>query len=109
MPKKTPLTPSERSLKARAAAYALHSQVNGAEHTAPARQAFMDRFEKQVDPDCLLTPQERARRAECARKAHFVRMAFESAKARRRNAEDRSRLEDLRAAAYGPDDPHPAA
>ncbi|MGF2945831.1 hypothetical protein ACQV26_11935 [Mycobacterium sp. Lab-001] len=40
-----------------------------------------------VDPDGELTPEERARRAEHARKAHFKRLALKSAKARRRRTE----------------------
>jgi hypothetical protein len=50
--------------------------------TAPARTAFLDRFEKQVDPDGILTLEERARRAEHARKAYFQRLALASSKAR---------------------------
>jgi hypothetical protein len=52
--------------------------------TAAARAAFLDRFEREVDPDGTLAPAERARRAAYARKAHFTRMAYLSAKARRR-------------------------
>lgn len=69
-------------MRARAAAYTLHSRVDGREHTQPARDAFMARFEKEVDPDGILTPAERRRRAECAKRAHFTRMALASAKAR---------------------------
>lgn len=42
----------------------------------------MRRFEDQVDPERTLTPGERARRAEHARKAYFARLALKSAKAR---------------------------
>lgn len=52
--------------------------------TAPARQAFLDRFENEVDPERKLPPQERARRAEHARKAYFQRLALKSAQARRK-------------------------
>jgi len=54
--------------------------------TAPARQKFLDTFEKQVDPQGLLDPVERARRAQHARKAHFLRLALKSAQARRAKA-----------------------
>ncbi|MGH9151355.1 MAG: hypothetical protein ACRD03_02890 [Acidimicrobiales bacterium] len=43
--------------------------------TAKARAAFMAGFERQVDPDGVLSPDERARRAEHAKKAHFARLA----------------------------------
>lgn len=51
--------------------------------TAKARQAALDRFERMVDPGGVLAPEERARRAASARKAHYQRMALASAKARR--------------------------
>lgn len=51
--------------------------------TAKARQAFADRFEREVDPDGLLDPFERAKRATNARRAHFQRLALKSAQARR--------------------------
>lgn len=53
--------------------------------TRNARQAFLARFENQVDPEGILPPAERAVRAEHARKAHFQRMALKSA-ARRKAA-----------------------
>jgi len=52
--------------------------------TAPARRAFDERFERQVDPDGVLDPAEQARRAEHARKAHFLRLSLRSAVARRK-------------------------
>lgn len=79
------MTPEQRSLRARMAAHSLHARVaNPAAHTAPARRAFLNRFEREVDPDGVLTPEERARRAEHARKAYFLKLALASAAARRR-------------------------
>ncbi len=74
---------SKRVLQARMAAHALHARVEdpGA-HTAPARKVFLSRFEREVDPEGVLEPQERARRAEHARKAYFLRLAAASSKAR---------------------------
>jgi hypothetical protein len=54
-----------------------------AARTAPARRAFDARFEREVDPDEVLPPAERAQRAAHARKAYFARLALKSAKARR--------------------------
>ena len=54
--------------------------------TAPGRRAFLERFEREVDPDNVLPPAERARRAEHARKAYFQRLALKSAQARRGEA-----------------------
>ncbi len=82
----TSLTPAERSLRARVAAHTLHAKVDATAHTAPARQAFLARFEREVDPDGLLPAEERRRRADHLRSAHFARLALLSSKARRRAA-----------------------
>jgi hypothetical protein len=42
------------------------------------------KFEREVDPEGKLSPQERAKWAEYARRAHMQRLALKSAKARRR-------------------------
>jgi hypothetical protein len=42
--------------------------------TRPARQAFLRRFEREVDPDGKLPPDERRRRAEHALRAHMLRL-----------------------------------
>jgi hypothetical protein len=42
-----------------------------------------EKFLGLVDPEGVLDPHERAVRAEAARRAHFLRLAFLSAKARR--------------------------
>ncbi len=74
---------SKRVLQARMAAHALHAKVEDpAAHTAPARKVFLSRFEREVDPDGVLEPQERARRAEHAKKAYFLRLAAASSRAR---------------------------
>lgn len=65
------LTPEERSARARMAAHALHVGVSDEKaHTAPARAAFLARFERQVDPEGVLPPKERAPRAEHAKAAY---------------------------------------
>lgn len=51
--------------------------------TQPARDALMRKFEDQVDPDRVLTPEERGKRAASARKAYYQRLALKSAQARR--------------------------
>jgi hypothetical protein len=76
---------TDRTLQARMAAYVLHSLYDSKELTAPARRAFNARFEKEVDPDGNLPLAERARRAEAAKKAYFLRLALKSAQARRRS------------------------
>ena len=71
-------------MRARLAAHSLHAQNDSCKLTAPARAAFLSSFERQVDPDGLLPPAERRRRADQARKAHFTRLALLSAQARRK-------------------------
>ena len=74
---------TKRVLRARMAAHALHAQVSDpAAHTAPARKVFLSRFEREVDSEGVLEPQERARRAEHAKKAYSLRLAAASTKAR---------------------------
>jgi len=70
------LTPSQRTQRARIAARARWSQQSGHDGTQAARDAFLGRFERQVDPDGVLAPAERLRRAESAKREHFQRLAF---------------------------------
>lgn len=51
--------------------------------TQAARDGMARKFDDQVDPGRVLAPEERARRADSARKAHYQRMARRSAQARR--------------------------
>lgn len=77
----------ERTLRARLGAYT--SWANTADpsaRTAAARKAARERFEKEVDPDGLLPPDERARRAEHARKAFYARIQLKSAQRRAERA-----------------------
>lgn len=76
----------EASLRGRIGAHALHARYDARQTTAAARRAFLDRFDREVDPDGVLSLEERARRASHARKAHFARLALASAKSRRRHA-----------------------
>lgn len=77
------LTPAQRSLRGRLAAHERWARTSDTtQATAPARRAFLERFEREVDPDGTLEPADRARRAEHARKAYFARLAMASARAR---------------------------
>ena len=70
------LTASQRRQRARIAARARWSREDGSKGTQAARTAFLDRFERLVDPGGLLEPGERARRAESAKREHFQRLAY---------------------------------
>ncbi len=80
------LSPSEASLRGRIGAYRLHATHDPRETTAKARATFLARFENEVDPELTLAPEERQRRAVAARKAYFARLAYLSARARRKGA-----------------------
>ncbi len=75
------LSPTERTLRARAAAFALHAQ--GGTSTGAATAAFLHRFEVQVDPHGTLPPEVRARRATFARRSYMASLGLRAAKARR--------------------------
>jgi hypothetical protein len=77
------LSPAERTLRARLAAHAMHGRHDPRATTAKARAAFLARFERQADPEGLLTPAERERRAQQLRSPYFAQLALASAKARR--------------------------
>lgn len=64
------------------AAHKLHATRDSREVTAKARAAFLDRFEREVDPRGELPIAERARRAEHARKAYFTELALKSSRSR---------------------------
>ena len=81
------LSPSQRSLRARVAAHAMHARHDSREVAANARKAFVERFEREVDPDGVLPGAERQRRAEHAMRAHMTRLALRSARARRTRVE----------------------
>lgn len=85
-------TPSERTLAAQIAAHESWANTpDRTARTAPARAALLARFEREVDPDGTLPPDERARRVENKRRAHYSRLALKSARARRLAAEWRER------------------
>jgi hypothetical protein len=75
------LTPQERTLRARIAAFSLHAQ--GGTNTLPARQRFFSRFDREVDPEGVLPEGERQKRAAFARKAYYSKLALRSAQSRR--------------------------
>jgi hypothetical protein len=51
--------------------------------TRPAREAFLKRFEREVDPDNKLSPDERRRRAEHAKRAYMLQLAKKAIAARK--------------------------
>lgn len=77
------LSQSQRSLSARAAAYARSAMYDGKAVTAAARAGRWAKLLATVDPDGSLSDPERVRRAEALRKSQLYRAALKSAKVRR--------------------------
>ncbi|MBF6134991.1 hypothetical protein IU501_18520 [Nocardia otitidiscaviarum] len=77
-------------MQARIAAHESWAKTSDrAARTAKARAAMASKFDRIVDPDGLLSPEERAYRADQARKAHYTRLALKSAQVRRRRGRSR--------------------
>lgn len=74
------LTPEQRSMRARIAAHALHAQ--GKTNVKAAHAALWERFEKEADPEGVLPPAERAKRAEHLRKLYYTKLAYKASRAR---------------------------
>lgn len=78
------LTPGERKLRARLAAYASHAAtVDPSARAKRGADGLLAKFEHQVDPEGKLDPADRRRRAVQLRRAHMARLALKSARARR--------------------------
>ena len=81
-----PLTPSERSLRARIGGHAVHAAHDSNELTENARAEFLRGFEVEVDPEGALTDEERRRRAGHTLRAHMAKLSLMAAVARRAKA-----------------------
>ena len=77
-----PLSPAERTLRAKVAAHQKHAHCDPQESTREARAAFASRWEREADPEGILDPAERARRAEHLKKSYFAGLALKSSRAR---------------------------
>lgn len=75
------LTPAQRTLRARVAAYARAAQY-GPEITRPAYDGRMAKLIAQVDPDGTLAPDERQRRAKAALRSQMSALSLKSSRAR---------------------------
>jgi hypothetical protein len=79
------LTPSQRQTRSRHGSHkSWANTVDRTARTAPGRAGLLRKFEDQVDPDRTLTPEDRAKRAESARKAYYTRLSMLAVKARQR-------------------------
>lgn len=77
------MTPAERKLRAQVAANTRWSRESGDAQAERMQKGLAAKWERDVDPNGVLPPAERRRRAEAARRAHLKRAALASARARR--------------------------
>lgn len=78
-----PLTKSQRTLRARKAAYDRWSRENPAENAARGQQGLRDRFTRQArEADPAISDTEAERRGQAAYNAHMAGLALASSKAR---------------------------
>jgi hypothetical protein len=76
---------SDFALRGRIGAYARWARTQDRRAaTKPAHDAFMARFEREVDPDGRLDPVERARRAQFAMRAYMATLSRRRVLTRRR-------------------------
>lgn len=79
---------NDRSQIAKIAAHARWARCEDrSAATQAARDGMTRRFEREVDPEGRLAPDELARRVESARRAHYQRIALKSAQSRRAKKE----------------------
>ncbi len=67
----------------RIGAHRLHATHDSREITQAARDAFLRRFEDNADPDGMLPPAERQRRAQHLRRAHMAQLSLLGVAARK--------------------------
>jgi hypothetical protein len=80
-------TATERSMQARVAGLTRWAkEPDRRAATAPARQGFHARFEKQLDEWGITDPAERAIRGAQLKRAYMTSLSLKSAQARRRRA-----------------------
>jgi hypothetical protein len=78
--------PKAMALRGRIGAHVTHSRHDPRYLTAAEHETFLAKFERQVDPNGVLSDAERLRRAPHARQAYFTRLALRSAAVRRKAA-----------------------
>jgi hypothetical protein len=79
------MTPEQRRRRGRIAAHASWARTaDRTARTSPGTKAFLERFEREVDPDGVLPPETREAMARHARIAYMLQLAEKSAAARRR-------------------------
>jgi hypothetical protein len=90
-------SPAVRKAMAKIGGHALRATHDPAEYTAASHEAFLERFLVEADPNTVLEPEERQRRAQALRQAYMARLGLAGAKARwRRQQLEQARKEAAR-------------
>jgi hypothetical protein len=90
------LTPEQRRLRGQiGAAVSWANTTSRTARTAPGHAGLRKRFELEVDPAGTLPPEERAKRAEQAFKAHMLKLSYKSSRARSKAAQARRHATEL--------------
>jgi hypothetical protein len=87
MPENSRFDPHLMALRGRIGGHVAHARHDSRQLTASARAAFRASFEVTADPAGDLEPAERRRRAEQLLRAHYARLAYLSAVARRKRCQ----------------------
>jgi hypothetical protein len=75
--------PTLMALRGRIGGLVRSARHDGRESTEAARTAFLNKLEREADPEGALAPEERRRRAEALRRAHLARASLAAVLARR--------------------------
>lgn len=84
------LTAEQRVIRARIAALARWSKEDPKPTAERGQAGLLAKFEREVDPDKVLPPEERRRRANVAQRLHMTKLAFAASKARAARKLDRA-------------------
>jgi hypothetical protein len=76
------------------AALSRWAQESGEAQAQKGQAGLLARFEREADPDGVLDPKERQRRAQNLRKLHMLRLAAKSAQARAAKKATAAQVED---------------
>lgn len=76
------LTPEQLSQRGRLAAHTRWASEDPSTQAQRGQAGLLAKFEREVDPEGVLPPAERTRRAVQARKAHMARLSYRSSRAR---------------------------
>jgi hypothetical protein len=100
-------TTTQRRLWGRMGALRLHGA--GKTNVGPAHEALKRKWEEMADPDGVLSPEVRAKRAGMLRRAHMIDLSLAAAEARRKRKAGPDRVSGPASEVRRAADEHPTA